>query len=73
VKRWKRLKSRTSAKTLKGELRNEKHYGTTVNETEIYDEYVIQSEQYMKQDKRNQKRRRMRVTSKSEINDKNTR
>ena len=67
------MKSRTSAKTLKGELKNEKHYGTTINETEIYDEYVIESEQYMKQDKRNQKRRRMRVTSKSKINGKNTR
>jgi hypothetical protein len=49
------LESRTSAKTLKGELKNEKHYGTTINDTEIYDEYAIQSEQYMKQDKRNQK------------------
>jgi len=32
---------------LKGELKNEKHYGTTINETEIYDEYAIQSEQYI--------------------------
>ena len=67
------IKKQDKRKKMKGELRYEKHYGTTVNETEIYDAYVIQSEQYMKQDKRNQKRRRMRVTSKSEINDKNTR
>ena len=32
---------------MKGELKNEKHYGTTINETEIYDEYAIQSEQYI--------------------------
>ena len=49
------MESRTSAKTLKGELKNEKHYGTTINETGIYDEYAIQNEQYMKQDKRIQK------------------
>ena len=45
----------TSANTLKGELENEKHYGTTMNETEMHDEYATQAEQYMKQDKRNKK------------------
>ena len=49
------IEKQDKRKNIERRAENEKHYGTTINDTEIYDEYAIQSEQYMKQDKRNQK------------------
>jgi hypothetical protein len=51
----KAIEKQDKRKNIERRAENDEHYGTTINETEIYDEYAFQSEQYMKQDKRNQK------------------